>query len=127
VTAYTLTLMLHVSAVTLSGAFFFVRGIWMLQESKLLQTKPVKILPHIIDTVLLLSAFTLAYLLSTYPFSEGWLTAKLLALFVYIGFGVFTLRGKSKTIRSAAFAAALLTFAYIIGVALTRSATLGLS
>lgn len=125
-TAYSFALMLHVSAVTLSGVFFFVRGIWMLQESKLLQTKPVKILPHVIDTVLLLSAFTLAYLLSAYPFSDAWLTAKLLALFVYIGLGVFTLRGKSKTIRSAAFAAALLTFSYIIGVAFTRSATLNL-
>jgi len=126
-TAYSLALMLHISAVTLSGGFFFVRGIWMLRGSKLLQTKPVKILPHIIDTVLLLSAFTLAYLLSTYPFSEGWLTAKLIALIVYIGLGVVTLRGKSKAIRSAAFAAALLTFAYITGVALTRSTTLGLA
>jgi uncharacterized membrane protein SirB2 len=126
-TAYSFALLLHVSAVTLSGIFFFVRGIWMLQESKLLQTKAVKILPHIIDTVLLLSAFTLAYLLSTYPFSESWLTAKLIALIVYIGLGVFTLRGKTKAIRSAAFVAALLTFAYIIGVALTRSATLNLT
>jgi len=125
-TAYTFTLMLHVSAATISGTFFFVRGIWMLQGSDLLQKKPVKILPHVVDTVLLLSAFTLAYMLSTYPFSDGWLTAKLFALIVYIGFGVFTLRGKTKTIRSAAFAAALLTFGYIIGVALTRSATLGL-
>ncbi|MFT6309556.1 MAG: putative membrane protein SirB2 [Halioglobus sp.] len=117
--------MLHIGAVVISGTFFLVRGIWMLQGSDLLTTKPVKVLPHIIDTILLLSAATLAYTLSTYPFADAWLTAKLLALVLYIGFGVLTLRGKTKAIRSAAFIAALLTFGYIVGVTLTRSAGLG--
>ncbi|MFT7306030.1 MAG: putative membrane protein SirB2 [Candidatus Azotimanducaceae bacterium] len=124
-TTYSIALMLHIGAVVISGTFFLVRGIWMLQGSDLLTTKPVKVLPHIIDTILLLSAATLAYTLSAYPFADAWLTAKLLALVLYIGFGVLTLRGKTKAIRSAAFIAALLTFGYIVGVTLTRSAGLG--
>lgn len=100
----------------------------MLQDSSLLNAKPVKILPHIVDTVLLLSAFTLAYLIGQAPFADSWLTAKLLALVAYIVLGVFALRrGKTKVIRSAAFVAALLTFFYIVGVAFSRSATLGMA
>jgi uncharacterized membrane protein SirB2 len=124
-TTYSIALMLHVGAVVISGTFFLLRGIWMLQGNDLLATKPVKVLPHIIDTILLLSAATLAHSLSTYPFADTWLTAKLLALVLYVGFGVLTLRGKTKAIRSTAFIAALLTFGYIVGVALTRSAGLG--
>lgn len=125
-TTYSIALMLHVSAVVISGTFFLVRGIWMLQGNHLLAAKPVKVLPHFIDTILLLSAVTLAFTLSAYPFVDAWLTAKLLALLLYIGLGVLTLRGRTKAIRSAAFIAALLTFSYIVGVALTRSAGLGL-
>jgi uncharacterized membrane protein SirB2 len=126
--AYSITLMIHLTAVLTSGTFFFVRGIWMLQDSSLLNAKPVKILPHIVDTVLLLSAFTLAYLIGQAPFADSWLTAKLLALVAYIVLGVFALRrGKTKVIRSAAFVAALLTFFYIVGVAFSRSATLGMA
>ena len=126
-TAYSITLMVHLSAVALSGAFFLLRGIWMLAESPLLTAKPVRILPHIIDTVLLISAFTLAYFIGSYPFFEPWLTAKFIALFVYIGLGMVALkRGKTKSIRSIALVAALLTFAYIATVAVTRSPSAGL-
>lgn len=123
-TLYSIALLLHIGSVILSGAFFLLRGIWMLQGSELLQRKPVKIAPHIIDTVLLVSALTLAYILGAWPFAEGWLTAKLTALIVYIGLGVFTLRGKTKAIRVMAFIGAIATFAYIVSVALTRSPVL---
>jgi len=125
-TTYSIALMLHVSAAIISGTFFLVRGIWMLQGSDLLTAKPVKILPHIIDTILILSALILAYSVGTYPFADAWLTAKLLALLLYIGLGILTLRGRTKVIRSTAFIAALLTFGYIVGVALRRSVSLGL-
>mgnify|MGYP003635332921 CR=1 FL=1 len=125
-TLYSTALMLHVGSVVISGSFFLLRGLWMLTDNPLLTTKPVKILPHIIDTVLLLSAFTLAYALSAYPFTDTWLTAKLLALIAYIGLGVMTLRGKTKAVRSTAFIGALLTFGYIICVALTKNAGLNL-
>ncbi len=113
--------LIHVSFVILSGTFFVVRGIWMLTDSPLLMLRPVKIVPHIIDTVLLLSAVALAMVIGQYPFVQSWLTVKVVALVVYIGLGVIALRpGRSKQVRSGAFVAAILVFAFIVSVALTR-------
>lgn len=47
---------LHILTVVVSGALFVVRGTWMIQESPLLQAKPVKILPHVNDTLLIAAA-----------------------------------------------------------------------
>ena len=112
---------LHMTCAALSGFFFFVRGIWMLLESPKLQQRWVKIAPHIIDTILLASALTMAVWSSQYPFAQNWLTAKLFALIAYILLGTVALkRGKTKTVRTAAFVAALAVFGYIVKVALTR-------
>ena len=112
---------LHMTCAALSGSFFAVRGIWMMLDSALLQRRWVRIAPHIIDTVLLGSALTMVVWSHQYPFVEPWLTAKLLALLLYIILGTVALkRGKTKTVRIAAYAGALATFGYIVAVALTR-------
>lgn len=112
---------LHVSCALLSGAFFTLRGIWMLRESARLQQRWVRIAPHIIDTLLLASALTMVFWSGQYPFVQPWLTAKVLALLAYIVLGTIALkRGKSKRTRVLAFAAALAVFGYIVSVALTR-------
>jgi len=112
---------LHIACAALSGALFFVRGIWMLRDSAMLQRRWVKIVPHVIDTVLLASALTLVIWSAQYPFVQNWLTAKVLALVAYILLGTIALkRGKTKGVRAGAFVAALLVFAYIVKVALTR-------
>lgn len=114
----------HIACVALSGAFFLLRGIWMLTGSRMLQQRWVKIVPHAIDTLLLASALTLAWWIGQYPFVNGWLTAKVLGLVLYIVLGTIALkRGKTKTVRVGAFFAALAVFAYIVGVALTKSVT----
>ena len=119
---YYLLYLLHISSVTISGAFFFVRGIWMMRESNLLQAKWVRISPHIIDTVLLLSAIALAVMSHQYPFVEAWLTVKVVLLLAYIGLGVFALRrGKTRSQRMVFFVIALLTFGFMVSVALTRN------
>lgn len=111
----------HMTCAALSISFFFVRGLWMMAGSPRLQQRWVKIAPHIIDTLLLVSAITLAVLSSQYPFAQAWLTAKVFALIAYIVLGTIALkRGKSKSVRIAAFIAALATFGYIVLVALTR-------
>ena len=113
---------LHVTCVALSGAFFFVRGIWMLRDSALLRQKWVRIVPHVVDAILLASAIALAVLGSQYPLAQGWLTAKVIGLLLYIGLGMIALKsGKTREARLAAFIAALLVFAYIVGIALTRN------
>lgn len=74
----------HVACAILSGAGYFVRGLWMMRESPLLQKAWVKVAPHIIDTALLASAILLALQLRLNPLDHGWFTAKLIALVAYI-------------------------------------------
>lgn len=112
---------LHLTAVILSFALFALRGLWMLADSPQLQRRWVRIAPHLIDTVLLASAIGLTLILQQYPFVNGWLTAKVLALIAYIILGSVALkRGPTKPIRAVAGVAALATFGYIVSVALTR-------
>jgi uncharacterized membrane protein SirB2 len=113
---------LHISCVLLSYLFFLLRGIWMLRESTLLQHRLSKILPHIIDTALLLSAIMLAYQLSLSPLSTPWLMTKIIALLLYIFLGTIALkRGKTKSIRLLSWILAQLVFIYMITVAFTHN------
>jgi uncharacterized membrane protein SirB2 len=111
----------HLTCVVLSGAGFFIRGIWMIRESPRLHEKWVRVLPHIIDTTLLVSAILLALQIRQYPFGHAWLTAKVLALIAYIVIGAVGLKyGKTKKIRVTAWLVAMAIFLYIVLVALTR-------
>jgi uncharacterized membrane protein SirB2 len=112
---------LHMACAALTGALFLLRGAWMLADSPQLQRRWVRIVPHVIDTVLLASALVMVVWSRQYPFAQNWLTAKLLALIVYIGLGTVALkRGNTKRVRATAFIGALLVFAYIVKVAVTR-------
>ena len=113
---------LHVSCVVLSILLFFLRGIWTMQTSPIMQQRWVKRAPHILDTLLLGSALTLAWLSQQWPFQQAWLTAKVLGLLAYIILGSIALkRGKTRQIRLAAWLLALVTVGYIVAVALSRS------
>jgi uncharacterized membrane protein SirB2 len=112
---------LHVSCVVLSGSFFALRGIWMLCDSDLLQHRIIRILPHIIDTLLLASAISLTLQIRQFPITNDWLTVKLVALVAYVLLGIFALRkGKTKFHRFVYFISALLTYGFIVSVALTN-------
>ncbi|MDH5736640.1 MAG: SirB2 family protein, partial [Gammaproteobacteria bacterium] len=89
--------LIHLASVVLSISGFILRGYWMMIESPLLQAKPVKILPHIIDTCLLASALVMVYMSAQYPFVQSWLTIKVFALIAYIILGTIALkRGKTR-------------------------------
>lgn len=112
---------LHIACVAASGALFLLRGVWMLAAPALLQRRWVRTLPHLVDTLLLASAVTLAVLSGQYPFAQDWLGAKVVALVLYVLLGAVALRrGRTRTIRAGAFVAALVTFAYIVSVAVTK-------
>jgi len=114
---------IHVGCALLSISGFFARGILMMRDSAMLQKRLFKITPHIIDTLLLGSAIWLAVQNSVNPGDNPWLLAKIIALLVYIGLGTVALkRGKTKRVRIIAWLAALLVFAYIVAVAVTKSA-----
>lgn len=112
---------LHVTCVVLSAAGFLLRGVWMLSGSPLLQHRLTRVLPHLVDSLLLLSALTLAVMIAQYPFVAGWVTAKVIGLLAYIGLGTVALkRGRTVAGRALAFAAALVVYAWIVSVALTK-------
>jgi uncharacterized membrane protein SirB2 len=114
---------LHITCAAISGSFFIVRGIWKLRESAMLERRWVRILPHLVDTLLLASALTMVFWSGQYPFVQNWLTAKVLALLAYIVFGTIALkRGKTPAVRAWAFVVAVTLFAYILAVAISRQA-----
>jgi uncharacterized membrane protein SirB2 len=111
----------HMTCAALSGSFFLLRGGWMLRGSAMLQRAWVRRLPHVIDTALLASAVFLAVISAQYPLAQPWLTAKVSALLVYIVLGSIALkRGRTPTTRALAFSGAVLVFAYIVAVAVTK-------
>jgi uncharacterized membrane protein SirB2 len=113
---------MHVACVAGSYALFLVRGVWMLQGSSRLRERWVRIVPHVVDTILLASAIGMLIMLRVSPLAFGWLTAKLMALLVYIALGVIALRrGRTRRVRITAWIAAQIVFLYIVGVALTRN------
>ncbi|MGP1679022.1 MAG: SirB2 family protein [Burkholderiales bacterium] len=123
VTTYAFLKYLHVSSVLLSGTGFVLRGAWMMRGSPMLARRWVRVAPHVLDSVLLASAIALAVMIGQYPLAQGWLTAKVLGLIVYIVLGTIALkRGRTRGGRVAAFCGALLVFAYIVAVAITKSA-----
>ena len=112
---------LHVTCVVLSGLGFLLRGWWMLNESPLLKARLARIVPHVVDTLLLGSALLMAWQSSQYPFAQNWLTAKFFGLLAYIVCGSIALkRGKTKHQRVVFLVLAILAYAYIVSVALTR-------
>ncbi len=112
---------LHLGSVLLSYSLFFLRGLWVLRASPVMRQRWVKIAPHIIDTVLLGSAITLAVMLGISPFTAPWLAAKIIALLLYIVLGSFALkRGKTRKIKLACWLAAQAIFFYIVLTALVH-------
>ncbi len=111
----------HIFCVVLTFISFSVRGLWMILETPWLQQRWVKIVPHLIDSVLLATGIALVIMLHQYPGVETWLTVKFVALLAYIIIGTIALkRGKTKTIRVIAWIGALGAFFYMVKVALTR-------
>ncbi|MGA7749360.1 MAG: SirB2 family protein [Gallionella sp.] len=113
---------IHISSVAGSYILFFFRGIWSLNGSPIMSKRWIKIVPHVVDTLLLISAIALAFTIKQYPFLDTWLTAKVIGLLLYIGLGFVALRGSiNKTIRFFVWLAAQTVFAYIVLVAITHN------
>lgn len=110
------------TCVATSYTLFVARGVWMIRGSPWLARRWVSVVPHLVDTLLLASAVTMAVMLRQYPFVSGWLTAKVLALSCYIGLGMIALRfGRGRSVRLTAWVAAQAVFFYIVAVAMTRN------
>jgi len=110
---------LHLSLIAISFLLFLIRGFWLLSNSPRLQQKLIKILPHPVNLLLILSGFGVAYSLNL-PVSTPWILAKLVALLVYVALGILAFKQTTRAKQILFFSAALLTFVYIVSVAVTK-------
>jgi uncharacterized membrane protein SirB2 len=114
--------LLHQSTVVLSITGFFARGLGSFVQAPWVRGRASRVLPHVVDTVLLGSALALAWMLRLTPGAAPWLTAKIVGLLLYIGLGMLALRPQRPlALRVGAWLAALLCFGWIVSVALSKS------
>ena len=126
--SYTTLKLIHVSAVTVSFFGFAARGLGALRDASWVRHPLARTLPHMVDTVLLLSAVGMLYIVRLPPWEQPWLRAKIIGLLVYIALGSLALRptltGRAfrlKRVSGSAWIGALVLFAYIVSVALTKT------
>jgi len=109
---------LHVSMAALSIAGFLVRGFWAWRAPGLLRRRMVKVVPHVVDTLLLASAIGLLFTYGWNPLDHEWLLAKIGLLPVYIALGLAALKPWfNGPVRAGAFVGAVIVFAWIVLIA----------
>ena len=115
-------LAIHVATVMLSLFGFVLRGVLRFSGSDLINSKWLKIAPHIVDTLLIVSAITLLLQASLNPLNTPWLLAKIVALIIYIGLGLIAFRfASSRSVAVWSWGMAVLVFCYILAVAVTKN------
>lgn len=120
--AYPILKHLHMALATLAIAGFLLRGFWQFSGSALRHAPLTRTLPHVNDTLFLASGIALIHVLGLPWLELPWLHAKFAGLAAYIVFGMIAFRfARSTPARIAAFAAAVASFAYVVGAALARS------
>lgn len=119
---YILIKLIHISCAALSITSFMLRGMWMMNNSDLLNKKVVKVLPHVIDTLFFSSGVCLVLLLGNDILTQSWLLTKLALLPIYIVFGFLALsKNMAKPVKTTAFFVAIAIFSYIVGAALMKN------
>ena len=112
----------HMTFAALAVTGFLLRGYWRMTDSPLYRNRAARIVPHINDALFLATGVWLISILNLQWTQNAWLLAKFAGLAGYIGFGMVAFRfGKSSEIRLIAFVAAVASFAFIVGAALTKS------
>jgi uncharacterized membrane protein SirB2 len=112
----------HITSVVVSFLLLVARHVMNLRQVDWRKWKALRILPHVVDTVLLASAIWLTIEIHQYPIVNGWLTVKVIALVIYIGLAMQALNvTRSQSTRRFMFLAAVAVFAFIVTVARTHS------
>lgn len=113
--------LIHQATVVVTISLFMYRFSLLARFPSRPLPKPLKILPHINDTLLLAAAIGMLAVLHLNPFTTPWLLAKLVALLLYIVLGAMCLRAEPGSKRQVVlFVAAMTCFSYILLVALRK-------
>ncbi|EDZ08117.1 protein sirB2 [Salmonella enterica subsp. enterica serovar Javiana str. GA_MM04042433] len=123
-------LTLHLICVALSVSLFVARYWWRYCGHALAAARWTRIVPPVIDTLLLLSGIGLIVKTHILPFTElgSWLTEKLFGVIIYIVLGFIALdyrQARSQQARFIAFPLALVVLYIIIKLATTKIPLLG--
>lgn len=114
--------LLHQGTVAVSLAGFVARGLGAFTGAAWLRRRIHRVWPHALDTLLLLSALVMAWMLRLNPLATPWLAAKIGGLLLYIALGMLALRpGRPPALRIGAWAAALLVYGWIVSVAISKN------
>jgi len=120
----------HLITVAFTLSFFLLRFYWVIAGSAMLHRRWVRSVPHINDSVLLLSGVLLVVITHFYPFSVqgSWLTEKLLGVIIYIALGSMALsrRPRKMGTRWIATLTALIIALIVIKLAITKMPILGI-
>ncbi|EAB4794453.1 SirB family protein [Salmonella enterica] len=123
-------LTLHLICVALSVSLFVARYWWRYCGHALAAARWTRIVPPVIDTLLLLSGIGLIVKTHILSFTESgsWLTEKLFGVIIYIVLGFIALdyrQARSQQARFIAFPLALVVLYIIIKLATTKIPLLG--
>jgi uncharacterized membrane protein SirB2 len=111
----------HLIFILLSISSFVGRVYLAEKNPDMLEQKWIKIGPHVVNSLLLLTGFALVFQGAWLSAEYGWIVAKLIALVAYVGLGIVAIKSQGD-LRWKAFAGALACFVYIAAVAVTKSA-----
>lgn len=113
--------MLHMAAAYLTVILFVLRLALDAAGRPGWRQTPLRFIPHINDTILLVSAITLLFVIGYISAMPGWLIAKIVLLIGYIIAGVFALKTTlSKPVRIAAAVIALVQVLAIFHLAMAK-------
>lgn len=113
---------LHVTAVVVSVLLFSVRFALSIMEHQARNNKLLKVIPHIVDTILLGSAIWLVFL-SPMTQVDGWIASKVIGVVLYIVSGFYALKwAKSKRSQILGFISAIVWITVTMGVAFSKQA-----
>ena len=112
---------IHISLVVISFIIFFVRGLMMMFRNEQYRHRLFRIIPPVIDTLLLVTGLLLMYILKIYPTSQYWLGIKMIVLVVYIILGIVALnRTNNYNIQVVSFIAAVCAILFMASLAITH-------
>lgn len=119
----------HLITIALTITLFVLRFYWLQTGSVMLQQRWVRIVPHLNDTLLLVSGILLVTITHFYPFSPqgAWLTEKLFGVIIYIVLGAVALgrRPRAQKMRWCAFIVAGVALVLICDLATSKMPLLG--
>ncbi len=128
--AFNILIILHLTCVALTVSLFALRYWWHWSTNPRFNARWVRVTPHIVDTLLLLSGAGLMWVTGYLPFTAkgAWLTEKLFGVIIYIVLGFIALgrhRPRSQQRGFIAFLLGLVVLYIIIKLAATKVPILG--